>query len=147
MLVPLRWNFLGDIPDLGLVYLFDPGKSRLKRLPTSYMLVNRVKGESCPEPQVRQIALVGIEAMYLVNEDGAVTVFLAVFNKYSLTAVAVAGPLIEGKHPGKVSAVDDPVEHCRWQVIKNSCLTRVGHVPRAKLPAIGTRHRSYAKVD
>src|SRR5579859_7696629 len=109
MLVPLRWNFLRDVPDCGLVYLFDPGKRWFKCFPSGHSFVNGVVGEGSPERRVLEIPLAGIEAVSLVNEDGAVVAFFRLFNKHCLTAVAVASPLIEGKHPREVRPVGNPV--------------------------------------
>lgn len=99
MLIPLRRNFLRDVPDFGLVDLFDPGKSWFKCFPSGHSFVNGVAGKSSSELRVWKVPLAGIEAITLVNEDGAVVALFGLLNEHCLTAVAVACPLIEGKNP------------------------------------------------
>ena len=98
--VPLGWNRIGTAPEVDDVAIFGLCESRLKRFPTGDVCINAVPSIDAAQGRIRKVPLARIEAISLIDKTGRVFASTRLANEDRLTAVAVAGPLIQNCTPG-----------------------------------------------
>src|SRR5271157_3502654 len=117
--IPLTWDLVRNAVQLTLGESLDPRQPRIKVAPRFDPLIDTIEPVHSPQRSVGETPLARIEAVSKINEFCVVFPLAHLLVEHDLSAIGIAGPLVEGKQTGKLSQVSDPPKQCPWQPVQD----------------------------
>src|SRR5271166_1115762 len=127
--IPLAWDLVRNALQLPLGESLDPRKPWSEVIPRFDPLIDIIEPVHSPQRRVGETPLARIEAVSKVDKRCGVFPLAHLLVENNLSAISVAGPLVESEQTSKLSQVSDAPKHCRWHPVQDLA----SHQGRTKL--------------